>query len=179
MKLALGRLERLRDGLRERARRRPSMVLGVAAPHVAEAMHLVEEYGPMCEAMFLVMAADRRVLNIEREVLRGALDVLSQGQVRTAHMEAMLDAAARRLAREGEAARSRAVVAALRDDPVRAEATLVLAAAVATADGRVVPEERAMIAALAEGLDVSQSRLDEILAELTERAEAPSAGAPG
>ena len=61
-----------------------------------EAMDILEQYGALCEALYLMMAADRRVLNVEREVMRGALDIVSDGRVRTAHMEAMIDAAARR-----------------------------------------------------------------------------------
>lgn len=129
---------------------------------------MLEQYGALCEAMFLMMAADRRVLNVEREVLRGALDVLSEGRVRTAHMEAMLDAAARRLAEEGPAKRRQAVIDALRDDPVRAETTLVLAAAVAAADGHIAPEEHELFDALARGLELGEDRAAEILEELTQ-----------
>ena len=48
--------------------------------------------GAICEAMYLMMAADQRVVQAERIVLRGALDIISDGRVRTMHMEAMLDA---------------------------------------------------------------------------------------
>ncbi len=151
------------------------MVLGAAPVRVVEALHLLEEYGAVCEAMFLVMAADSKVLNVEREVLRGALDVISGGELRTAHMEAMLDAAGRRLAREGEAARCAHVVEQLKEDRVRAELTLVLAAAVAAADGTIAPEEQRVIAALAEGLDVDESRVEELLGQLE---AAPPSRAP-
>lgn len=143
------------------------MVYPTAAPNVIEAIHVVEEYGALCEAMFLMMAADRRVLNVEREVLRGALDVLSDGRVRTAHMEAMLDAAAKRLAEEGFEKRLSKVIEALRDDPVRAELTLVLAAAIAAADGKIVPEEHELFDDLARGLELDASRASSILTELT------------
>jgi tellurite resistance protein len=166
LKLTLARIEDLRERLQRRGQR-PSMIIPAGNPNLAEALQLVEEYGPMCEAMYLVMAADRRVFNVEREVLRGALDVLSKGRVRTAHMEAMLDAAARRSAKEGEKARLEKVIDALRDDPVLAETTVLLAAAVATADGQIVPEEQAMFSALARGLEVDEKRANELLDELT------------
>ena len=85
--LAKSQLIVLREELQQRGQR-PSMVSPGASLDLVEAMHVVEEYGAMCEAMYLIMAADRRVLNVEREVMRGALDVLSDGRVRTAHMEA-------------------------------------------------------------------------------------------
>ena len=85
VRLSKATLEHLRDQLRKRGQR--------TSADLIEAMQIVEEYGAICEAMYLMMAADDRVVNAEREVLRGALDVLSSGTVRTMHMEAMLDAA--------------------------------------------------------------------------------------
>jgi tellurite resistance protein len=146
------------------------MVFPKASQNVIEAMQMVEEYGALCEAMFLMMAVDRRVLNVEREVLRGALDVISEGRVRTSHMEAMLDAAAKRLAEEGLDKRRDKVVEVLREDPVRAEITLVLAAAVALADGAIVPEEHELFEQLARGLELDEERARNILSELTAEA---------
>jgi tellurite resistance protein len=81
-------------------------------------------------------------------------------------MEAMLDAASRKVAREGEAARLAVVVDALKEDPARAESAVVVAAAVAAADDRVVPEEHALLSRLCEGLGVDSARADEILGVL-------------
>lgn len=143
------------------------MLAPVQDANLAEAIQIVEEYGAICEALYLVMAADRRVLQVEREVLRGALDVLSNGRVRTRHMEAMLDASARRVGQEGEEARLQKVIAALCDDPVRAETTVLLAAAVAAADGQIPPEEQSIFERLAQGLGIDEARASKILAELT------------
>ena len=173
LRLGLPALEELRDKLQRRGQR-PSMILPSANPNIVEAIQIVEEFGHICEAMYLVMAADRRVFNVEREVLRGALDVLSNGRVRTAHMEAMLDASARRIASEGEQKRLNKVIEALRDDPVRAETTVLLAAAVATADGKIVPEEQAIFNALARGLDIDETRANELLSQLTSKLEKPA-----
>ena len=157
------------EGLRRRLQasgRRPSMLFATTSPVVLEAIQLVEEFGYMCEALYLVMVADGRLLNVEREVLRGALDVLSSGRVRTAHMESMLDNAARRMAEQGAEARLHKVVEALQDDHARAEATVVLALAVAAADGTIVPEEQVVIDKLAAGLEVGSARGAELLEEL-------------
>jgi hypothetical protein len=65
IRLSTTRLQALRDELRARGQR-PSMVFPKASQNVIEAMQMVEEYGALCEAMFLMMAVDRRVLNVER-----------------------------------------------------------------------------------------------------------------
>lgn len=167
LKLSSTRLEALRDELQARGQRR-SVVLPNASPEVVEAMAIVEEYGPMCEALYLVMAADHRVLNVEREVARGALGVLSNGRVRTVHMEAMIDAATRRVAEEGEATRLAKVIEALHDDPARAKTTVLLCAAIALADGRVTIEEHAMLNALANGFDMGNVEADQLLHQLVD-----------
>jgi len=161
------RLLALRDELRRRGQRH-SMVFPSAAPSVVEAMTVVEEYGPLCEAMFLVMAVEKRMLNVQRELLRGALDVLSNGGVRSSHMEAMLDAASKRLAEDGFEQRCQRVIDALRDDPVRAETVLVLAGAIAAADGKITQAEQSLLDRFVKGLDIEPERLSEILKELTQ-----------
>lgn len=157
-------LARLRDQLRERGQR-PSVVLsGVKLPPSAvELLQVTAEYGALCEAMYLMMAADGRVLTVEREVLKGALRVLSDDGVRSMHVEAMIDAATKRMAAEGRDARLAAVVAALQDDPVKAEVALVLAAAVAFADDEFAPEERVVLDKLATGLDIDEARVKELV----------------
>jgi tellurite resistance protein len=170
MRLPTASLMRLRDELQRRGQRR-SMVFPSAAPNVVEAIGIMEEYGALCEVMFLVMVAERRMLNVQRSLLRGALDVLSSGRVRTAHMEAMLDAASKRLAEDGFEKRCQRVVDSLRDDPVRAETTLVLATAVAAADGEVTPEEQALLDRFVKDMGVDQARLGNVLDELTSSPE--------
>jgi len=163
VRLSKETLEHLRDELRKRGQR-PSIAQGPrTSADLIEAMQIVEEYGPICEAMYLMMSADHRVVNSEREVLRGALDVLSGGAVRTMHMEAMLDAAARRCATEGRDVRLNKVLELLRDDTARAETTVVLAAAIAAADARIVPEESAILDSMFKGLGIDTKRANELL----------------
>lgn len=170
---ALTQLQALRERL-EALGQRPSMQFPSASPAVIEAMGVVEKYGPMCEAMYLIMAADGRVLNVEREVLRGALDVLSGGDVRTAHMEAMLDAAARASALQGTERRLSAVLESLAGDPVKAELTALLCAAVALADGQVPAAEEAMYERLAAGLGLGEHRATELLNDLERQLTQPA-----
>jgi tellurite resistance protein len=177
MKITRAKLEPLREALRQRGAR-PSIVVPSAVSNPQElmdALRLVEEWGAFVEAMYLMMAADRRVKNVEREVLRGALLLLSDERVRTRHMEAMLDAAMRKVASQGEEKRLAAVIAALRDDPARAESALVVAAAVAAADQRIVPEEHALLAALAHGLGIDEAHMEKVLGEIAVEAGVPVA----
>jgi tellurite resistance protein len=166
--LTRAKLEPLREALRARGQR-PSMLMPATTPtsqDLIDAMHLVEEWGAFCEAMYLMMAADRRVMNVEREVLRGALAVLSGERVRTRHMEAMLDAAMRKVASEGTEKRLQKVIEALREHPARAQSAVVVAAAIAAADNRVVPEEHELLTRLFKELDIDEARATEILADL-------------
>jgi tellurite resistance protein len=165
-RLSTARLVSLRDDLARRGQRR-SMVFPTAAPNVVEAVTMMEEYGALCEAIFLVMAVERRMLNVQRQLLRGALDVISSGRVRSAHMEAMLDAAAQRLAEDGFEKRFHRVTDSLRDDPVRAETTIVLATAVAAANGNITEGQQGLLDRFARELDVDPGRLSGVLLELT------------
>ncbi len=165
-RLPTTRLTRLRDELARRGQRR-SMVFPSAAPSLVEAISITEEYGALCEVMFLVMVVERRMLNVQRSLLRGALDMISAGRVRTSHMEAMLDSASKRLAEEGFEKRYQHVVESLSDDPLRAEMTLVLATAVAAADGVVTAAEQGLIDRFVKDLGVDPARLVNVLDELT------------
>ncbi len=161
------RLEALRDDLQRRGDR-PSLNWPSADLNLVEALEVVTEYGRLAEAMYLMMAADHRVLNVERMVLRGALDVLSKGRVRTAHMEAMLEAASKRVAEFGEERCLEDCIQALKADPIRAQIVAVLAAAVAVADNVISEEERVLYERLVAGLGLTDTQADELLTGLLE-----------
>lgn len=167
--LTVETLEALREKLKTLGQR-PSMQFPSASLKVVEAIAAVERYGIMCEAMYLMMAADGRVLNVEREVLRGALEILSEDQVRTSHMESMLDAASRASAIHGTERRIQAVVDTLSQEPrVKAELVVVLCAAVAVADGQLTPEEAALFERFRDGLGISQNRADQLIGQLLKK----------
>lgn len=142
------------------------MVRPSASPNVLQAMEMLEQYGDMCDVMYLMMAADGRVLNVEREVMRGALDILSDGRIRTVHMEAMIDLCSRRVAEHGAEKSLQRAIKMLRDDPVRAETAVVLAAAVAAADAAITPEEHELLSKLAAGFAMGEARAQKLLEEL-------------
>ena len=121
------------------------------------------EYGPLCEAMFLMMSADGAVTSDEREVLRGALRNLSGDMLRSAHIEAMLDGALTSVNEEGRDARMREVIEALHEDPARAEVAFVLAAAIAFADNAIADQENETLNSFAEGLGIDETRANALL----------------
>src|SRR6478752_2517523 len=134
-------LFRLRDQLRQRGQR-PSLVASPgASPDEVELESVVAEYGPLCEAMYLMMSADGKVGTDEREVLKGALRNLSGDAIRGVHIDALLDEAGKNVADQGRAARLQEVVAQLQDDRARAEVAFVLSAAIAFADNAIADEE--------------------------------------
>ncbi|MGZ5968531.1 MAG: protein kinase domain-containing protein [Polyangiales bacterium] len=126
---------------------------------------LAREYGPLCEAMYLVMAADGTLASEERDVIRGALRELDD-RIRSRHVETMLREAHEALARDGWDARLAALAEKIGDDKVRAEAAILLGAAVAYADGVVADEENHVMSLLMAALHVDSSRLAELIASL-------------
>ncbi len=168
-------IARLRDKLRERGQR-PSIAVGNVAklsPEAAELMTVAAEYGPICEAMYLMMSADGKITHDEREVLKGALRNLSGDTVRSVHIEAMLDEASKNVQAQGRDQRLREIIAQLHEDSARAEVAFVLAAAIAFADNAIADEENETLNSFAEGLGIDETRANELLdsveADLAER----------
>jgi uncharacterized tellurite resistance protein B-like protein len=172
--LSSSTIERLRDQLRA-AGQRPSLALGEEAmtAEAAEQATATAEYGPICEAMYLMMSADGKISGEEREVLKGALRNLSGDTIRSVYIEAMLDEAAKNATERGRAERLRDVLSTLQEDKSRAEVAFVLAAAIAFADNAIADEENETLNAFAEGLGIDESRanqlLDTVEADLAER----------
>ena len=132
-------------------------------PDAIEMLNVVAEYGPLCEAMYLMMSADGRITNDEREVLKGALRNLSGDSIRSAHVEALLDASGKKVVDNGRDKCLEEVISDLKEDKARAEVTFVLAAAVAFADNAIADEENDTLNALAEGLGIDEGRANELL----------------
>ncbi len=172
-------IARLRDQLRAQGQR-PSVALPNTAklsPEAAELVSVTAEYGPISEAMYLMMSADGKITNDERDVLKGALRNLSGDTVRTVHIEAMLDEAAKRVAEQGRDARLKDVIETLHEDRARAEVAFVLAAAIAFADNAIADEENETLNMFAEGLGIDESRANELLDSVeADLAERPVAG---
>jgi tellurite resistance protein len=157
-------LARLRDQLQARGQR-PSIVAPQPGmtPDTVEMLNVVAEYGPLCEAMYLMMSADGRITNDEREVLKGALRNLSGDTIRSAHIESLLDTSGKKVVDHGRDKCLAEVISSLQDDKARGEVTFILAAAVAFADNAIADEENETLNALAEGLGIDEGRANELL----------------
>jgi len=121
------------------------------------------EYGPLREAMYLMMTADGAVTQVERDVLKGALRNLSGDRLRGEQIEARLEAAATSTRAEGREKRLASVILASSGDEALAEVTFVLAAAVAFADNAIADEENETLNAIAEGLGIDDARANQLL----------------
>ena len=158
----------LRDRLRDRGAPasvgRPSPLM-MSDP---EAAFLLEEYGPLAEVMYLVMAADGDVSQIERDVIRGALRELDD-RIRSAHFVAMLERAEKNASDEGATARLHAVARAMHDDPVRGEVAYVLACAVAFADDTITSGENILLDDFAEALGIDEAQSEALMRQLITR----------
>ena len=153
---------------------------GAVTPDAAELLAVTAEYGPLCEAMYLMMSADGKITNDEREVLKGALRNLSGDTIRTAHMDSMLDTAGKNVADQGREARMKEVIQDLHEDKTRAEVAFVLAAAIAFADNAIADEENETLNSLAEGLGIDEARANELLDDVEKdlAGQAPPEGTP-
>jgi len=132
-------------------------------PESVELMTLLAEYGPLCEAMYLMMSADGKISAEEREVLKGALRNLSGDTIRGAQIESMLDHAGKQVAEHGRDTRMKEVISQLHEDKARAEVAFVLAAAIAFAENAIADEENETLNSLAEGLGIDEARANELL----------------
>ena len=180
MKIKTKTIVRLRDALLQSGRR-PSFVAssayetltreGLLSPEEVGAIARVE---PLAETMFLMMAADSKVTDTERDAVRGAIRGLTDNGLRTGTINVMLENYERRLAEEGREERLRHIAETIAEEPAEAEGAFALAAAVALADDEVADEENTLINQLAEWFGISRERTSEILDQLEEDQESPA-----
>lgn len=161
-------IAKLRDRLKERGERPSMFAMDMSALKATDVPpDVLLRFDALCEAMFLMAKADGTLDPAEADTLKGALRELSDNTVRSHHIQAMLESAEQRLAKEGLEARIKAVANNLMQDEGSAEAAFVLAAAVAFADEEIADEENEMLNKFAEALgleaDQAESLLDEML----------------
>src|SRR5690349_14749589 len=107
MRLETKTIVRLRDALLQSGRR-PSLVAssayetltreGLLSPEEVGALNRVD---PLAETMFLMMSADGKVTDTERDAVRGAVRGLTDNVLRTGTINVMLENYAQKLASEG------------------------------------------------------------------------------
>jgi len=178
MKLQTVTIERLRDALLQSGRR-PSLVVSSAYETLTrEGLLTPEEVGsinrvePLAETMFLMMAADGKVADAERDAVRGAIRGLTDNLLRTGTINVMLESYEKRLTESGRDQRLHEIADQIAEDPNEAEGAFALAAAIALADDDVSDEENAFINQLAEWFGISGERAAEILDQLEEDRDA-------
>jgi tellurite resistance protein len=172
MKLKTRTIERLRDALLQSGRR-PSLVAssayetltrnGLLSNEEVVALNRVE---PLAETMFLMMAADGKLTDVERDAVRGGIRGLTNDVLHAGTIAVMLENYQKRLETDGRNERLREIADSIADQPSEAESAFALAAAVALADDDVAEEENAFINQLAGWFGITQERSSAILDQL-------------
>lgn len=176
MKIETVTITRLRDALLASGRR-PTMVLSPAYETLTREGLLSQEetmalsrIDPLAETMFLMMSADGKIEESERDVVRGAIRGLSDNLLRSGTINVMIENYQKRLAEQGRDARLQEIAEEIAEEPSEAEGAFALAAAVALADEEIADEENALINQLAEWFGISEERAGQILDQLEEDA---------
>jgi uncharacterized tellurite resistance protein B-like protein len=174
MKIQTVTIERLRDALLQSGRR-PSVVMssayetltreGLLSPEEASALNRVD---PLAEVMFLMMSADGKLAEAERDAVRGAIRGLTSDILRSGTINVMLENYGKRLAEQGRDARLQEIASEIAEEKGEAEAAFALSAAVALADDEVTDDENAFINQLAEWFGIAPERAAQILDQLEE-----------
>ena len=138
---------------------------GLLSPEEAHALNRVD---PLGEAMFLMMSADGKVADEERDAVRGAIRGLTDNLLRSGTINVMLENYAKRLAEQGRDARLQEIASDIAEETSEAEGAFALAAAIALADDEVTEEENEFINQLAEWFGIAPGRASEILDQLEE-----------
>jgi tellurite resistance protein len=171
MKIETATIRRLRDALLLSGRRVD--VLSPAFETLARAGLLSDEekaalarVDPMVETMFLMMAADGKVTESERDAVRGAVRGLTGDLIHEGAIKVMLETYERTLLDEGREARLKRVGQSLSAHPRDAEGAFALAAAVALADDEVDDEERELVKKLALWFGITDARAHVLLNQI-------------
>ncbi len=181
MKLRTRTIERLRDALLQSGRR-ASPVVSSAFETLARSGLLtsdervaVERVDAVAEAMFLVIAADEKLVESELAAMRGAIRGLTGDALSDGVIKVMLETYALRLKSEGRSARIAAVADIVSRDRSEAESAFALACAVALADDDVAVSEDAVVQELGSAIGFDDATKKRILNHLVEdRAEEDS-----
>ena len=183
MKLKTATITRLRDALLQSGRR-PSVVMSSAYETLtregllsAEEQAALQRVDPLAETMFLMMAADGKVAEEEKDAVRGAIRGLTDNLIRSGTINVMMENYAKQLDEFGRDARLQDIAEQLTEDQSDTEGAFALAAAVALADDEVADEENELINQLAEWFGISEERAGELLDQLEEDKGADDASA--
>lgn len=174
MKLRTRTIERLRDALLQSGRRAAPVVssafetLARSGLLTSEERVAVERVDAVAEAMFLVIAADEKLVESELSAMRGAIRGLTGDALSDGVIKVMIETYALRLKNEGRSARIRAVADLVSRDPAEAESAFALACAVALADDDVALSEDAVVREFEAALGFDSATTARILNHLAE-----------
>jgi tellurite resistance protein len=178
MKIETTTITRLRDALLQSGRR-PSVVLspayetlarmGMLSPEETTALSRVD---PLAETMYLMMSADGKIAEAERDVVRGAIRGLSDNLIRSGTINVMIENYEARLKEQSRDQRLHEIAEEIAGEPSEAEGAFALAAAVALADDEIADAENEMINTLAEWFGIAPERASSILDQLEEDRDA-------
>ena len=178
MKIETATIRRLSEALLQSGRR-PSMVMSPAYETLTregllspEEMAAFTRVDPLAETMFLMMSADGKIEETERDAVRGAIRGLSDNLLRSGTINVMMETYQKRLDEQGRDERLREIADEIAEEKSEAEGAFALAAAVALADDEVAEEENELINQLAEWFGISEQRANEILDQLVEDRDA-------
>jgi hypothetical protein len=177
MKIQTATIERLKNALLESGRK-PGTVVSSAYETLTRAGLLsseetdaVQRVDPLAETMFLMMSADGKVADAERDAVRGAIRGLTNDVLHAGTINVLLEQYAVRLADQGRDARLKQIAQAIAGDTSKTEGAFALAAAVALADDEVADAENELIEQLAVWFGIDETRAVEILDKLEEDAQ--------
>ncbi len=128
-------------------------------------------FDAVTEAMFLMIASDEKIEDVERNAFRGGLRELTANEMPDGLIEQFLQRFEGSLKSEGLQPRLAAVCKVLKDSEEAAEAAFVLMAALAFADDEIADEENALLNSLAGQLNISETRAGELLDQLEQDGE--------
>jgi tellurite resistance protein len=127
---------------------------------------------PLAETMFLMMAADGKLSEVEHDAVRGAIRGLTDNVLRTGTINVMHENYQRRLESDGREERLHQVAETISEEASEAEGAFALAAAIALADDDIAEEENALINQLADWFGIEPERSRQILDQLEEDEDA-------
>jgi tellurite resistance protein len=124
---------------------------------------ILSRVAPICEVLYLLMAADDHVDGREYITLRGTIRALTDGALGTSALNGLLARFESQLEREGRPTRLSKVAAELSADRADAEAAYMLAAAVAIADENTDLRESELLDELGDLLGISPKRRRQLI----------------
>jgi tellurite resistance protein len=165
-------LSRLRDNLQQGGARESDVdspafaTLARAGMTSAIETEMVARVEPLAEIMFLTMASDGELSQVEEEVFRGAVRGMSDDAIHPGTVTVMLERFYNRLIDVGRETRLEEIAQLIFDDRPRAEGAFVLSAAVAYADRDISESESEFLDELAVSLGIDEARARELLEQL-------------